>query len=327
MNKILFIIPILFLVSSSLVNAGINKLQCLDSSITYDSNICYYKIDSLHVYMRSCSSGYECTLEVESKKSRVYACQSKYKKKEEGSSCLLEEECITNNCKDNKCTAKVIGEVCDNDLDCSKDAYCNNGFCKASAKEGEECDSYKGCLAGYDCGRKEKDATKQTCIAEYSIPNGHYSSDSNLCESGLLDRETYLCYDTESKVSEGASCETDSDCKAIKIIGDTQTEISLSCTVTWEHKKICEFGSTSKRWTTYASYYKTEMQKKKVSYSRANGRFSDFARTNDWNVNYYYFQTIPELYNAPSCILDFLNYSNSQWLKLSFVFLLGLILF
>lgn len=72
------------------------------------------------------------------------------------------------------------------------------------------------------------------------IPNGNYTSNLRLCESGLLDSETHLCYDTESKVSEGTSCEIDSDCKKVKIIGENIDDINNPCNWTWK-KKIYSF--------------------------------------------------------------------------------------
>lgn len=91
---------------------------------------------------------------------------------------------------------------------------------KAFAKhllDGEECDSSS-------CSQKEKDATQQTCISEYSIPNCNYSSDSNLCKSIIVK----LIH-----------------CKAIKIIGESIDDIII---LAFGHeKKICSFGSKSKR--------------------------------------------------------------------------------
>lgn len=324
MNRNIYIF-FTFLVSSFSVIAleCSPSFQCLNSTITYDDNFCRYENEKEIKYFRPCSSGYTCTLNINRDPTRkIVACEKKYQRKAEGSACLLPEECETDVCKDKKCTTKITGEECASDNNCAKDSMCKNNFCKVSVKEDGECDSTEDCYAGYYCGKKDQNATNRICILQYSILNGQYASDETLCESGKLDSRTNLCYDTESKVAEGTSCSTDLDCKGTKIMGETTTEVNLVCDCTWNQKLICAFGTRSERWKNFVSYYKKIIPEKKLSYRKGAGIFRELP-SNDRDVNSYYLKTVPFYYNAPSCILDYVN-SYSQMIKLSLVFLSGL---
>ena len=304
------------------------EIKCLDSEISSDKYVCKYYIKSLfeekYYYVKKCPSNYQCKSILGATLSdELTGCIYPYQKKEEGSSCGLSYECKSNFCNVNKCAIKNDGEECINHLQCSTYSICKNNRCVKASSEGEFCESNSDCMAGYACGKKEIESNN-ICIQMYSLKNNNFSTNKDLCESGLLNETTYKCYDTESAVPEGTSCTSSKDCKAYKIEGEKKEETTLECTCAWNKKKICEYGSRSESWKAFTSYFTKEMQNKKISSIRTKSE-DNSVPTNDPTINQYYLKSLSMFYQAPTCILEF--FSEGIWYKLSFLILFSYLSF
>lgn len=217
MNRIFLIL--LFTVLKFSSSQTIDE-KCVDE-VSTDEKICLIFLDVVNEekminYFKACPTGYSCK-EVLYRTSQqiVQGCILPYKKREEGTSCELSAQCITNYCKDKICTARINGEECNDDLECEKTSICKNKKCKPASKEGEECDSSYDCLAGYSCGKNVKDPSKKSiCIEDYSLKSGSYVEGIGLCESNWS--QDSMCYDIEPG-NAGKACKVDSDCKGVKI--------------------------------------------------------------------------------------------------------------
>ena len=257
-------------------------------------------------YYRTCPKNYICKENfIESQKKKIFICESEFPQKDEGSNCILDYDCKTLHCKDNQCVTLTDGEKCESHFECAKDSVCKNGTCTKLSKEGEPCEWDSLCFAGYVCGKNQKD-NPNICVLKYSIKNNNYASRREMCESGTSIDD--ICYDVESKVSEGTTCVSNEDCKGTIIRGESKTDINLSCLFTWNDKRVCEYGTKSSSWITFINYYKKEMKRKNASILHTLPKRGEYKITNDITINKYYLQTIGYFYNAPTCLLEALAF-------------------
>ncbi len=147
------------------------------------------------------------------------ACNFPPGKLADGTSCVSDEQCASENCKkvDNTCgvcSARIaIGGACESSGDCVDGARCTAGKCVAEIRNpvGGSCDATKGeyCQSGLYCDYSTKickaygaagaacsltmpcgsgltcDATSKTCVAVTLAAEGQACSTSLRCQSGL----------------------------------------------------------------------------------------------------------------------------------------------
>ena len=141
------------------------------------------------IYVKSCKKGNKC----EYYSGTLSMCNKMKKLSEEGDKCVVDEECQSKKCTNNKCSTVSDGEECNfNDDACGLKSYCaryNEGKkCVAYAAEGASCEvTAEGieqeCRPGLVCGAIGV-AETYTCSKQFSVDDGTEVSNQALCKSG-----------------------------------------------------------------------------------------------------------------------------------------------
>ena len=129
-------------------------------------------------YLKACKKGKTCHTD-----SDGGYCYKKIELLEEGDKCVLDEECKTQKCSQNKCAYLADGEECHgSDERCGIKSECYEGKCVAYVGEGASCKEAP-CRPGLFCGTIDE-AEDVTCIKLFSVENGKKVSDGVLCKGG-----------------------------------------------------------------------------------------------------------------------------------------------
>ena len=300
--------------------------KCMDDNLLETKTACSYTINQT-IHIRACEGSNKCNIpDVKTglKNGTVTYCKQLNSTRYYGDVCDDYNKCASGYCKEGKCVERQVGENCTAITECGKNAYCMTQ-CKEYKKEKEECDGITTwCGYGLICGRTEPGQTK-TCIKRYSIPNGNYSSAAELCKSGLVDNEN-ICYDTQLKPEHSTfeECKDVSTCSVLKVVGDKQEEIELSCRTSMTLKNYCPVTSTSKEWESYVQAFNTFYNKAgSTNYHPAVLEMMDVHLIKELRTEYY--KTQVDYIGLPDCVMETIyQYMKSSTLKVSFM-LIGIV--
>lgn len=243
----------------------------------------------------------------------------------DGEKCSAPEECYSGNCKDSVCVGKDENVSCAQTEECKKDLYCSfdlNKVCKKYKKEGEPCSVGNECDFGLDCGSSTYQEAKK-CVKMYSLKNGDYSDNKNLCETGyfygtLADSK---CSSTSNVEKEGEVCEADTDCKIKIKTGETEVEGNGKCTCSKiDLKSYCEYTTTNTKFQDYLT--------KAKSYFQGTSKSSDniaVAKGETTEIKKASYAAKIEYKDAPSCLIEYLT--SSSWIQFTFMALISVLLF
>ena len=185
-------------ISDTLPSISTVNYKCPDDKIHLKHDVCaiqeYDNSDNILYIKKKCGKNKKCLLSDSTTISRTnknviyYQCQtSKLGLLKTGKKCSLDSECITNYCKDKKCSTL---EECIDMTHCGKGKYCykpnqsSTGTCKNYISEGGECDSENWCGNGLDCHYTN---SKGKCTKLYSLDVGTKNVyNSELCKTGII---------------------------------------------------------------------------------------------------------------------------------------------
>ena len=246
-------------------------------------------------------------------------------KKLDGEKCSAPEECYSGICKDSVCVGIAENESCSRIEECKKDLYCSfelNKVCKKYKKAGEECFVGNECDFGLDCGSTTYQEAKK-CVKMYSLKNGDYSDNKNLCETGYIygTLADSKCSSTSNVAKEGEACEADTDCKIKIKTGETEVEANGKCTCSMiDLKSYCEYTTTSTKFQDYLT--------KAKSYFQGTSKSSDniaVAKGETTEIKKAKYAANIEYKDAPSCLIEYLT--SSSWIQFTFMALISVLLF
>ena len=165
--------------------------KCADD---LELDTCYLKKATdteITYYLKACKKGKKCSKKPNN--SGVGYCYKEIELLEEGDKCVLDEECKTQKCSQNKCAYLADGDECNGNNQCGIKSKCDDyysGKCVAYVGEGASCEVVDGverpCRPGLVCGKID-DAEDEKCIKQFSVENGKKVSSSVLCKSGTID--------------------------------------------------------------------------------------------------------------------------------------------
>lgn len=230
-------------------------------------------------------------------------------------------ECWSGKLKDSACDGKAENESCSRTEECKKDLYCSS-VCKKYKTAGEECYTGNECDFGLDCGSTTYQEAKK-CVKMYSLKNGDYSDNKNLCETGYISGTLAdsKCSSTSNVEKEGEVCEADTDCKIKIKTGETEVEGNGKCTCSMiDLKSYCEYTTTSTKFQDYLT--------KAKSYFQGTSKSSDniaVAKGETTEIKKASYAAKIEYKDAPSCLIEYLT--SSSWIQFTFMALISVLLF
>lgn len=295
------------LLLSILVVCSSKNYECLNSTLVKNTQICSYTLNDV-TYVRPCSIGDSCS----QKDGNIKYCQTNNIKKYEGVSCSINEECLSDNCVEGKCVAKVYEAYCTNSYQCARDSHCLIK-CYPYPKLNETCSSV--CELGFHCVKESTLTSK--CMEMYTLSVGQSTLDDSLCFSNTA--RDGVCYDTRPKSREEfKSCESDNDCimELINADGAVVGEKVGECKKTYLEEKYCYPSSTSEEWKNYVRVFNNAKNNRlvdKVHQSLIQNNPDEYSLS----IKEALFAM--EQHNVPSCVLDNKVVSiGSGYIKFSF---------
>ena len=178
--SIIITFAIIYLVASEQTET----YKCADA---LELDTCYLKKATetdITYYVKACKKGKTCHTD-----SDGGYCYKDIELLEEGDKCVLDEECKTQKCSQNKCAYLADGEECHGDAErCGIKSTCSedSGKCAAYVGEGASCKAVDGvqppCRPGLICGKIDDEDEK--CIKQFSVENGKKVDNDDLCKSG-----------------------------------------------------------------------------------------------------------------------------------------------
>ena len=196
---------------SIIITFAIIYLVASDPTETYkcadelELDTCYLKQTATNkditYYLKACKKGKKCSQDPDDSDSDVGYCYKEFELLEEGDKCVLDEECKTQKCSQNKCAYLADGEECHYYAErCGIKSTCygSPSKCVAYVGEGASCEEAP-CRPGLVCGKIE-DAEDVTCSKKFSVENGKkVRYDENLCKSGTKGNDDECIERTEDK--------------------------------------------------------------------------------------------------------------------------------
>lgn len=184
--KVFFVLIILLIINNNSYSfyLGNNKVSCEGDIST--QNVCASYIENKKSYQikkRKCKEGEKCINIGTSENKNMYQCVKILKKKRFGEKCGNNADCLSNICKNKKCSSKKENESCSNEyLQCSHYLSCIKGKCTKISKENEFCDN-EGiyCDYGLECN-----TNINKCQKIGTLKIGEICGDNEiLCETGI----------------------------------------------------------------------------------------------------------------------------------------------
>ena len=211
--KLLIVFGSLFL----LYNAEITKVYKCAKDLKADLCSAFESKNEVETYYyKGCPKGQKCN----------YYC-SKYVDKElkEGKKCVIDSECKSGLCKNEKCSYIPDGDNCSGySSSCGPKSYCKDNICTALETEGKLCEKSWNCVLGTICKISGNDNTYK-CIKMFSMEDGVKANDQYLCKSGLIDKDG-LCITRTTKTEEWDEYVKEYNKRMDKINDDDERKIS-----------------------------------------------------------------------------------------------------
>ena len=191
-------------------------------------------------YVKACKKGKTCHTD-----SDGGYCYKDIELLEEGDKCVLDKECKTQKCSQNKCAYLADGEECNESYQCGIKSKCygSPSKCVAYVGEGASCKEVDGveppCRPGLVCGKIEDDEEK-TCIKQFSVENGKKVSDWRLCKNGNIGNDKKCTDLTEDKSEWDAYVEEYIDEQEDVLKEDKKKLSDFEYSVTLNSKSVAE---------------------------------------------------------------------------------------
>ena len=211
-------------------------------------------------YVKGCSKGKKCR-EVEIGDDRtINKCMKDNELREEGDSCLVDEECQSDNCVNKTCTHVKDGDDCLGSKSCNKNSRCKwtneeeekGDICVALVGQGSNCKNDDDCKFGLLCNRISDSGI---CTELFSLADGKESSEDFLCASGR--RYKGKCATTKVFNSTCTQNQGEELKCQISLEGSTESEY-ISC-----QNEVCPLQSDSEQLKEYIKVYSKEREKMK----------------------------------------------------------------
>ena len=173
------------------------------------------------------------------------------------------------------------------------------GTCQKFKAPGEECEAFIECPFGYSCG-SNKEGEKPKCMKYYSIKNGQYSTNKDLCETGYISRDNKCATSTSQR--EGLECNQDEDCPIkVKVGDDPEVNSYGECVCAISGRTLCEYS------TSNSNFQKNLNALKKYHTSENKNEYIAIAKTAfTYEVRKEVAASMLDSQNVPQCVIDFL---------------------
>ena len=172
--SIIITFAIIYLVASA-SDGPTKTYKCADD---LELDTCYLKKATeteITYYLKACKKGKTCSEEPDDDDSGVGYCYKEIELLEEGDKCVLDEECKTQKCSQNKCAYLADGEEChgsDKRCGIKSECYGSPSKCVAYVGEGASCEEAP-CRPGLFCGTIEDDEDLK-CIKKFPVENAFF---------------------------------------------------------------------------------------------------------------------------------------------------------
>ena len=214
--------------------------KCADA---LELDTCYLKKETntdITLYVKACKKGKTCYTD-----SDGGYCYKDIELLEEGDKCVLDEECKTQKCSQNKCAYLADGDECNRAEQCGIKSTCSGLYsrkCAAYVGEGASCEVVDGvqppCRPGLFCGTID-DAKDVTCIKLFSVENGKKVSRKDLCKSGNKGEDGKCSDRTENKSEWDAYVEEYID-EQEDVLKEDKKKLSDISLITLNSKSVAE---------------------------------------------------------------------------------------
>ena len=277
-----------------IINLKLSQSSCLQAKCMEDTTENKDKCQIFHdsfVELKKCKEGQTC-----SRYEFPNAfCQSGKKDQEK---CSVPTDCYSGSCINSVCEGKGEGQSCSTHYECQKSLLCL-GTCQKFKAPGDECNNFLECPFGYSCG-SNKEGEKPKCMKYYSIKNGQYSTNQDLCETGYISRDNKCA--TSTSLREGLECNQDEDCPIkIKVGDNPEVEGYGKCVCATSGRTLCEYSTSNSNFQKYLNTLKNYHN------SENKNEYIALAKTAfTYEVRKVIATSTLEYKDAPQCVIDFL---------------------
>ena len=235
--SIIITFAIIYLVASEQTET----YKCADA---LELDTCYLKKETetdKTYYVKACKKGKTCYTD-----SDGGYCYKDIELLEEGDKCVLDEECKTQKCSQNKCAYLADGDECNGNNQCGIKSKCDDyysGKCVAYVGEGASCEVVDGverpCRPGLVCGKID-DAEDEKCIKQFSVENGKKVDNDDLCKSGKKGDDDNKCTDPTENKSEWDAYVEEYINEQEDVLKEDKKKLSDISSITLNSKSVAE---------------------------------------------------------------------------------------
>ena len=309
--------------------------KCLDDLNVSNELICrltmYDDVTQITTHhVRKCNNNMKCKEEI----NEGALCTNVFVPKNEHERCDMNFECNSNICVNNTCSVYPLTHKCERSMNCNNNAYCYNGVCTSLLQPYDTCDTSAGCPFGYACGKTSSNDANSKCYLMFTIKHGDYSSESLLCESGMLINNT--CVDTAYATNSNNDvkrCTSNNECEFVMLLkGNETTSKDGKCVCSKNGERYCEFASLSKQWKAFLTVFHEEVKAYKantthVAHYRNGIDINDVTSSwfNNKRIQTAFRNAKAEYYDTLNCVHEYEGYSYSYYIKPRITLLLAVV--
>ena len=252
---LLFLLIITFINSQFPIEDSCQKIEC---SKSLDSDVCI-EVQFTTSFFKECANDEICDIDLDDPVQNSKCIKNTKKIKRLPSlSCKSNEDCLSENCKEDICVGKLEGETCFSVEDCEYGYTCRKDKdgvykCLDPITTGNKCDYDTDCV-------NESGCLNNICTKYFSLENNQQSRDLNngelsFCKSGYSN-ELGICQNL-TLINDNYECSQNNKCKYNSSIGEIITiDSNCLCGYNPESKRYCLLGSGNDNYTIYLNKLK-----------------------------------------------------------------------
>ena len=260
MSKKLFLFILLLITTNSLIPKESNSCQKIECSSSLSEGYCI-KVESSTSLFQECPSDQKCSPESDDPIQDAKCVPSKQNdfKRLPSLPCENNNDCLSDNCVNNKCKGKAFKESCISTTECEYGYTCrkdsdNTYKCLEPITTGNKCEKDTDCI--HNCG-----CLNNLCTEYFSKDNTEKGSEFgndilSFCKSGYSDFLGF-CQNL-TLLNETKECSSENKCKYKNTLTEEiiEKEENCLCGYNTEGNKYCLLGSGNLNYTKYISKLK-----------------------------------------------------------------------